>query len=144
MANRESNTLQSIVREHVRRRAKIMSDEHAGYNGLEDDYLRGAINRAVAYVDGTVHTNGVENYWSLLKGGLNGTYVSVEPFHLFRYLDEQAFRFNNRGDDSRKDARGRAVERTDAERLRILAGQTSGKRSTYHALTGKEGETAAF
>ena len=66
------------------------------YNGLEFGYLHEVINHAKSYVEGRVHTNGMENFWSLLKRGLNGTYVSVEPFHLFRYVDEQAFRFNHR------------------------------------------------
>jgi len=82
--NREGATLQPIVREHVKRGAKLMSDVHAGYAGLEDEYPRGVVNHAVEYVSGSIHTNGMENLWSLLKRGLNGTYVSVEPFHLFR------------------------------------------------------------
>ena len=56
------------------------------------------IDHAKTYVEGNVHTNGIENFWSLLKRGIHGTYVSVEPFHLFRYVDEQAFRYNNRKD----------------------------------------------
>ena len=66
------------------------------YDGLEGQYAHQVIDHAVQYVDGNVHTNGMENFWALLKRGLNGTYVSVEPYHLFRYLDEQEFRFNNR------------------------------------------------
>lgn len=127
--NREGNTLQPLIREAVKRGAKVMSDEHQGYNGLEDEYLRGIINHAVAYVDGTVHTNGMENYWSLVKRGLNGTYISVEPFHLFRYLDEQAFRFNHRKEGERKV--------TDAERFELGMSQVAGKRLTFDTLTGK-------
>ena len=67
-----------------------------GYKGLHDEYLHQIVDHAVEYVNGRVHTNGMENFWSLLKRGLKGTYVSVEPFHLFRYLDEQVFRYNNR------------------------------------------------
>src|SRR3989442_15678145 len=85
------------------------------------------INHAVAYVDGEVHTNGLENFWSLLKRSIRGTYVSVEPFHLFRYLDEQAYRYNNR-------------RMTDPERLDIAVRHIVGKRLTYAELTGKEGE----
>ena len=59
-------------------------------------YEHKVIDHAEKYVDGQIHTNGLENYWSLLKRAIKGTYVSVEPFHLFRYLDEQAFRFNER------------------------------------------------
>jgi len=66
---------------------------------LRSDYVHKVVDHAEKYVDGVVHTNGLENFWSLLKRSINGTYVSVEPFHLFRYLDEQAFRFNNRGND---------------------------------------------
>jgi hypothetical protein len=82
------------------------------------------INHAVAYVDGQVHTNGLENYWSLLKRSLNGTYVSVEPFHLFRYLDEQSFRYNNRKDLG------------DFDRFRLAASQVVGKRLTWKQAIG--------
>jgi hypothetical protein len=78
----------------------------------------------VEYVNGRVHTNGMENFWSLVKRGLNGTYVSVEPFHLFRYLDEQCFRFNNR-------------RMTDGERFSIAVSGIVGKRVTYRELTGE-------
>ena len=139
--NREAKTLQPLVHEHVQRGSKVMSDEHSGYLGLEDTFLRGVVNHAVEYVNGSVHTNGMENFWSLLKRGLHGTYVSVEPYPLFRYLDEQSFRYNNRNDGKRKDATGRLAKRTDAERVEILAGQMTGKRLTYDKLTGKEGET---
>ena len=54
------------------------------------------INHTEKYVRGRVHTNGIENFWSLLKRGIGGTYVAVEPFHLDRYVDEQVFRYNNR------------------------------------------------
>ncbi len=73
-----------------------MTDEHSGYIGLKDRLLRGVVNHAVEYVSGSVHTNETENLWSLLKRGLGGTYISVEPLHLFRYLDEQSFPFDNR------------------------------------------------
>ena len=79
-----------------RRDRKCSRDEYVGYRGLNPDYVHNVIDHAEAYVRGDVHTNGLENFWSCLKRGLKGTYVSVEPFHLFRYLDEQAFRFNNR------------------------------------------------
>jgi hypothetical protein len=73
-----------------------MTDAWGGYRGLNGEYVHEVVDHAIEYVDGTVHTNGVENFWSLLKRTLKGTYVNVEPFHLFRYLDEQAFRFNLR------------------------------------------------
>ena len=80
----------------VEKGAEVFTDAHDGYIDLAPDYVHQVINHAEAYVKGNVHTNGIENFWSLLKRGLKGTYVSVMPFHLFRYVDEQAFRFNNR------------------------------------------------
>lgn len=142
VSDREQKTLQPFVRENVQRLSRVFTDEAPSYNGLADDFMHNVINHAVQYVDGQIHTNGVENFWSLLKRGLGGTYISVEPFHLFRYVDEQAFRYNNRNDGQRKDSCGRPVKRTDSERLNILAGQIAGKRLTYAKLTGKEGETS--
>ena len=88
-------------------------------------YTHNVIDHAEAYVDGNVHTNGCENFWSLLKRSLKGTYVSVEPFHLFRYLDEQCFRFNNR-------------KMTDAARFALAAGSVFSKRLTFDGLTGRD------
>jgi hypothetical protein len=87
------------------------------------------VNHAEAYVNGRVHTNGLENFWSLLKRGLKGTYVAVEPFHLERYVDEQIFRFNNR---STKDN-----PLTDSDRFLLALSQVANKRLTYRELTGK-------
>src|SRR5581483_4970062 len=92
------------------------------------------INHLETYVHGNVHTQGIENFWSLLKRGLGGTYVAVEPFHLFRYVDEQAFRFNNR-----KDADGNKLN--DSERFQLALSQIAGKRLTFAEVTGKVGET---
>src|SRR5205823_11499616 len=86
------DTLHEQVRSTVERGSRLYTDEWVGYRGL-DDYERFVINHAVAYVEVHVHTHGIENFWSLLKRTIKGTYVSVEPFHLGRYLDEQAFRF---------------------------------------------------
>jgi hypothetical protein len=97
-----------------------------GYRGLAGDYAHQVLNHAVEYVDGRVHTNGLENFWSLLKRGINGTYVSVEPFHLFRYLDEQSFRYNNRKDVG------------DQVRFELGMKNIAGRRLTYKELTGKE------
>jgi hypothetical protein len=108
-----------------------MSDAHPSYVGLHKDYEHQIIDHAVAYVHGAVHTNGLENYWSLLKRGIKGTYVSVEPFHLFRYLDEQAFRFNNRGNKENRI--------NDADRFDLALSQISGKRLTFAEVTGKVG-----
>ena len=124
--NRKKKALQGEVKKHVEAGSALYSDELQSYVGLEGDYAHQVINHAVAYVDGKVHTNGLENFWSLLKRGINGTYVSVEPFHLARYLDEQAFRFNNRRDMN------------DGDRLDLAVRQIVGKRLTYKELTGKE------
>jgi transposase-like protein len=94
--NRRKKAIQEQVRSHVSAGAALYSDALQSYDGLSQDYAHKVIDHAEKYVDGRVHTNGLENFWSLLKRGINGTYVSVEPFHLFRYLDEQTFRYNNR------------------------------------------------
>jgi transposase-like protein len=124
---RRKKELQSAIREHVEAGAAIFSDELLSYDGLSEDYKHAVINHAVEYVNGNVHTNTMENFWSLLKRGLHGTYISVEPFHLFRYLDEQAFRYNNR-------------KATDAERFAAVMKQVVGRRVTYKELTGKTQE----
>lgn len=95
---------------------------------MENDYRHLVIDHAKCYVEGTVHTNTLENFWSLLKRGISGTYISVEPFHLFRYLDEQAFRFNNRRD------------MTDSDRFDLAVRQIVGKRLTWAEVTGKVAE----
>ena len=127
--DRQKETLQPIVREHVHAGAALFTDEMGGYKGLSEEYEHRIIDHAVKYVDGRVHTNGMENFWSLLKRGLAGTYVSVEPFHLFRYLDEQSFRFNYRGTKENP--------MTDSDRFSIAASQLVGKRITFAQLTGK-------
>ena len=97
IANRKKHQLEQIVAEHVEAGATLYTDALRSYDRMgERGYVHNVIDHAEAYVDGEVHTNGLENFWSLLKRAIKGTYVSVEPFHLFRYLDEQAFRFNNR------------------------------------------------
>lgn len=126
--NRKKSALQTEVRKHVEAGAALYTDALLSYDGLARDYAHQVVDHAVEYVNGQVHTNGLENFWSLLKRGINGTYVSVEPFHLFRYLDEQTFRYNNRKNFS------------DADRFRLAVDQIVGKRLTYAALTGKVGE----
>jgi transposase-like protein len=121
-------TLQGFVREYVEGGSYVFSDAWRSYNGLSADYVHQVIDHAESYVQGNVHTNTIENFWSLLKRGLKGTYIAVEPFHLFRYLDEQAFRYNERKNDDG----GRFLE--------VLNGLT-GRRLTYQKLTGKN-ETA--
>jgi transposase-like protein len=130
--NRKKKTLQAEVHAHVEAGAALYSDALLSYDGLAGKYAHQVVDHAVEYVNGAVHTNGLENYWSLLKRGLNGTYVSVEPFHLFRYLDEQAFRYNNR-----QAAGG------DFERFKVAASQVVGKRVMYAELIGKGFDTSA-
>jgi len=132
-SNRRKNTLHKAVRENVGAGSILFTDALPSYNDLEEDYAHKVIDHAVSYVHGAVHTNGMENYWSLLKRGIKGTYVSVEPFHLFRYLDEQAFRFNNRGNKENRISDG---ERFDGVMSHIL-----GKRLTWNHLTGKTPES---
>lgn len=117
------NRLQAHVREHVEQGANVFTDALHSYHGLRQDFAHQAIDHADAYVRDNVHTNGLESYWSLLKRALGGTYISVEPFHLFRYLDEQAYRFNNR-------------KMTDAERFSEAIEGIVGRRLTYAELIG--------
>ena len=125
VSDTKRRSLHGEVSKHVEAGSTVYSDALRSYNQLQDDYMHKVINHAERYVDGIIHTNGIENFWSLLKRTLGGTYVSVEPFHLFRYLDEQAFRFNKR-------------KLTDGERFSIVASQIIGKRLTLAELTGKD------
>ncbi len=111
------------IEKTVARGSNVYTDAHNSYCGLSEDYVHAVIDHAKEYVRGKVHTNGMENFWSLLKRSIRGTYVSVEPFHLFRYLDEQAFRFNERKD-------------CDAGRFVRVLDRIVGRRLTYHGLTG--------
>lgn len=124
--NRKKKTLQAEVHKHVEAGSALYTDELLSYDGLAGRYAHQVIDHAVKYVDGKVHTNGMENYWSLLKRGLAGTYVSVEPFHLFRYLDEQAFRYNYR------------IDMKDFDRFKMAASQIVDKRLTWKQATGAE------
>ena len=118
--------VQGNVREYVLKGSEVFTDALRSYRGLNKDYVHQVIDHAECYAKGKVHTNGLENFWSLLKRGIRGTYVSVEPFHLFRYLDEQAFRFNERHD-------------TDAGRFVKAISGIVGKSLTFAKLTGKDG-----
>jgi transposase-like protein len=120
VANVRRHQLQSKIREHVEEGSNVYTDALRSYSGLTD-YAHEVIDHAEAYARENVHTNGLESYWSLLKRALHGTYISVEPFHLFRYLDEQAFRFNNR-------------KMTDALRFALAMTGIVGKRLTYAQL----------
>lgn len=134
--DRKKNTMQAEVTGVVENGAQLYSDVFGEQwrIGIEDRFTHSVVDHLNTYVDGNVHTNGLENFWSLLKRGIGGTYVAVEPFHLFRYVDEQAFRFNNR-----LHADGEKV--SDAERFGRLCSQILGRRLTYQELIGKkEGE----
>jgi transposase-like protein len=122
---RRKRDLQAQVRAHVKAKSALYTDALMSYDGLSQNYAHKVIDHAEKYVDGQVHTNGLENFWSLLKRGISGTYVSVEPFHLFRYLDEQTFRYNNR------DALN------DGERFHRAMQHVANRRLTYAELTGK-------
>ncbi len=137
IGERRGKQMKRIVEENVVPGTWVMTDEFPGYVGLNENFFHLVINHLQSYVSGKVHTQGIENFWSLLKRGLGGTYVAVEPFHLFRYVDEQAFRFNNRKDDE-----GNKLD--DADRFNIAMSQVIGKRLTFAEVTGKVGETTAF
>lgn len=124
VADRTAQTLEGYVRESVAEGATVYTDSLNSYSGLGRDFEHATVDHAVAYVDGQVHSNGIENFWSLLKRGLHGTYVSVEPFHLFRYLDERVFTFNMR-------------DMTDLGRFSYTLGSVANRRLTYTELTGK-------
>ncbi len=111
------------IRKNVERGAEMFTDAYRSYIMLRDEYVHEVIDHAESYVRGRVHTNGIENFWSLLKRALKGTYVSVEPFHLFRYVDEQVLRFNTR-------------KVGDGERFAQVAANIIGKRLTYAELIG--------
>jgi len=128
--NTKRETLQREILSNVKYGSKVYTDSAVGYDLLRRRYVHETVNHAGTYVNGQVHTNSLENFWSLMKRNLSGTYVAVEPFHLDRYLDEQLFRFNNR------------INTSDEQRFRKVVGQLAGRRLTYADLTGKVGETA--
>jgi transposase-like protein len=134
--SRKKSVLQAEVKKHVEAGAALYSDALLSYDGLAQDYAHKVIDHAEKYVDGKVHTNGLENFWSLLKRGIAGSYVSVEPFHLFRYLDEQVFRYNNRATKDNP--------LNDFDRFGLAVRKLFGKRLTFAQLTGKLCETTAF
>jgi transposase-like protein len=127
IANTKRGSLHGEVTKHVQAGSTVYSDALRSYNQLDREYIHNVINHAVEYVRGNVHTNGIENFWSLLKRAIKGTYVSVEPFHLFRYLDEQSFRFNQR-------------KGTDAVRFVLALQSIVGKRLTFKEVTGKSAQ----
>jgi transposase-like protein len=135
VGNRKKHALQTNIRAHVKAGSAIYTDALMSYQGLkEQGFEHQVIDHAEKYVDGKVHTNGLENFWSLVKRGLKGTYISAEPFHMFRYLDEQVFRYNNRG--------SKENPVNDGERFQLALSQIAGKRLTFAEVTGKVGQQA--
>jgi hypothetical protein len=126
------DTLQAEVLANVKYGTKVYTDDAVAYDKLHWRYVHEVVNKTETYVRGRVHVNGMENFWSLLKRGLNGTYVAVEPFHMSRYVDEQIFRYNNRA------TKGNPLN--DADRFGLLCSQIVGKRLTYAELTAKGAE----
>ncbi len=124
IGTRRRTELTRQIEKHVEDGSTVFTDAFDSYKNLWLYYQHNVIDHADAYVDGEIHTNGIENFWSLLKRGINGTYVSVEPFHLFRYLDEQAFRFNERAG-------------TDADRFQTAIKNIVGRRVMYRDLIGE-------
>ena len=122
IAKIDRETLHNEVKENVESGANLFTDEWRSYRGLDEQYVHEVINHSIEYVRGNVHTNGIENFWALLKRTIKGTYVSVEPFHLSKYLDEQMFRFNER-------------KGNDKDRFLKAVGNIVGKRLTYEQLT---------
>lgn len=123
--NVRRGALDPEIRQNVEAGSEVITDAFPSYNSVSDAYVHQVIDHAECYAKGHVHTNGLENFWSLLKRGIKGTYVSVELFHLFRYLDEQAFRFNERKDD-------------DKGRFLKAIASFAGKRLMYSRLIGQE------
>lgn len=121
---RRKHELHKHVRENITAGSALYTDALKSYDGLDSNFAHQVVDHAIEYAKGNVHTNTMENFWSLVKRQLHGTYISVEPFHLFRYLDEQSFRYNGR-------------KLTDAERFGIVCSQVAGRRLTWDRLTGK-------
>jgi transposase-like protein len=122
--------LMPMVEKHVMAGSRVYTDAHMSYFGLAQDYFHSTVDHAKEYVRGMSHTNGMENFWSLLKRTIRGTYVSVEPFHLPGYLCEQAFRFNTR-------------DGGNAARFVMALGSIVGRRLTYRGLIGAQGPQTA-
>jgi transposase-like protein len=119
-------TLQDAILANIEGNSTVYTDAAKAYSNLKAlDYIHETVNHLEEYVRGDVHTNGLENFWALLKRGLKGTYVAVEPFHLDRYVTEQVFRYNNR-------------KLTDAGRFDLAVKGMVGRRLTFAELTGKE------
>jgi len=132
--NVKRETLQSAILTEIEKGSTVYTDGAPAYDDLAaQQYIHETVNHVEEYVRGQIHTQGIENFWSLLKRTLSGTYVAVEPFHLDRYVDEQVFRYNNRATKDNP--------LNDADRFSALLCGVSGKRLTYAELTGKGEET---
>jgi transposase-like protein len=125
VGTRRKHLLHREIRENVAPGSELHTDALKSYDGLDSEYAHKAVVHAKTYVNGNVHSNRLENFWSLLKRSIRGTYVSVEPFHLFRYLDEQSFRCNER-------------HAKDAERFQKVLNSVAGKRLPWNILTCQE------
>jgi len=133
--NVKRETLQAEILNQIEKGSTIYTDGYPAYDRLAaQEYIHATVNHVEEFVRGQVHTQGIDNFWSLLKRTLTGTYVAVEPFHLDRYVTEQVFRYNNRATKNNP--------RTDADRVALLLSQVAGRRLTYAEVTGKVGETA--
>jgi transposase-like protein len=128
--NLSRETLQNVLLKNIKYGSIVYTDNAVGYDKVSYNFVHDVVNHTHEYVRGQVHTNSIENFWSLLKRTLRGTYVCVEPFHLSRYVDEQVFRFNNRKDGDRKITAG--------ERFASAMAGLAGRRLTYSELTGKD------
>lgn len=124
IGNTDRKTMTEGVKKETKKGSTVYTDAHSGYDLLtEEGFIHKVIDHAVKYVDGAIHTNGIENFWSLLKRALKGTYISVQVFHLFRYIDEQTFRYDYR-------------KHNDRSRFVTVASRLAGRRVTYKQLTG--------
>jgi transposase-like protein len=121
--SRNKMHINPVMTDNVEAGANLITDEFSTYGVLDTPYNREVITHAMEYVNGHIHTQGIENFWSLLKRSLKGTYISVEPFHLDAYVKEQVFRYNNRKDSD------------DFTRFATCIMGIQGKRLTYTALT---------
>lgn len=136
LPNVKRDSLQNEILDNIHEGSKVYTDGSTGYDKLGgENFIHETVNHVNEYVRGQVHTQGIENFWTLLKRSLRGTYVCVEPYHLDKYVTEQVFRFNNRATKDNP--------LTDADRFALAATQIVGKRLTYAGLTGKEAGVGA-
>jgi transposase-like protein len=135
--NVKRETLQKEILSTIKRGSTVYTDEWYGYSEVRYRFVHDVVNHSETYVKGQVHTQGIENFWALLKRTLRGTYVAVEPFHLDRYLDEQVFRYNHRKDND-------GNKMTDADRFNAALPGIAGRRLTFAELTGKDGSQETF